>query len=132
MKHFLSSILIFSLFILSNPANAGKIDGGGTWKAGVASVIITPEQSIWMAGFAHRTSPASGKLHDLWVKALAIEDASGKQAVLLTSDLSGIPKSISDSIRNRIERKFKFLLSLLKFIVVEIKIKIKFSSNNRQ
>jgi len=91
----------------------GKSSSG--WKAGVASVIITPQESIWMAGFAHRTSPAKGKLHELWVKALAMEDASGKQVLLLTSDLSGIPKSISDSIRNRIERKFKLSRSQIIF-----------------
>jgi neutral ceramidase len=107
MKHFSFLILIFSQFFLSGIATAAQNNEGGTWKAGVASVIITPQESIWMAGFAHRTSPANGKLHELWVKALAIEDATGKQAVLLTSDLSGIPKSISDSIRNRIERKYK-------------------------
>jgi hypothetical protein len=115
MKYFFSSVLIFSMIILSNRASAEKNNEEKTWKAGVASVIITPVESIWMAGFAHRTSTASGKLHDLWVKALAIEDASGKQAVLLTSDLSGIPKSISDSIRNRIERKFKLSRSQIIF-----------------
>lgn len=115
MKRFSYLVLIFSQLILPGTVNAGQKNEGETWKAGVATVIITPKESIWMAGFAHRTSPANGKLHDLWVKALAIEDASGKQSVLLTSDLSGIPKSISDSIRNRIERRFKLSRSQIIF-----------------
>ncbi len=47
------------------------------WKAGVARVAITPKASQWMAGYAARTRPAEGKLHDLWAKALALEDEKG-------------------------------------------------------
>src|SRR5690554_4049984 len=75
------------------------------WKAGTAETVITPDKPIWMAGFASRTHPAEGKLHDIWVKALALEDASGKQAVLVTADLLGFPKNISDEIREKLEEK---------------------------
>ncbi len=77
-----------------------------TWKAGVARVVITPPQSMWMAGYASRTGPSEGKLQDLWAKALALEDANGAQAVLVTADLVGLPKNISDNIRNRLMEKF--------------------------
>lgn len=77
------------------------------WKAGVARVVITPEKSMWMAGFAARTKPSDGKLHDLWAKALALEDANGKQAVLITTDLLGMPKNMSDEIRKRLNDQFK-------------------------
>lgn len=113
MKHLLTLLLIFSQFILSERIYADQQNG--TWKAGVSSVIITPEQSLWMAGFAHRTRPSEGKLHDLWAKALAIEDAEGKRAVLITTDLSGIPKSISDNIRNSLEKHFKLSRSQIIF-----------------
>ncbi|MDH3650035.1 MAG: neutral/alkaline non-lysosomal ceramidase N-terminal domain-containing protein, partial [Saprospiraceae bacterium] len=77
------------------------------WKAGVSRVTITPAESMWMAGYASRTEPSDGTLHDLWAKALAIEDNRGHKAVLITLDLVGIPKEISDNIRDRIEDKFK-------------------------
>ncbi|KAA0991190.1 neutral/alkaline non-lysosomal ceramidase N-terminal domain-containing protein [Dyadobacter aurulentus] len=77
------------------------------WKAGVAKVAITPEGSLWMAGFASRTHASDGKLHDLWAKALALEDAEGKQAILITTDLLGFPKSMSDEIRNQLLAKYK-------------------------
>lgn len=77
------------------------------WKAGVARVVITPKQSMWMAGYANRTGPSEGKLHDLWAKALALEDANGAQSVLVTTDLLGLPKHISDNIFNRAKEKFK-------------------------
>lgn len=64
------------------------------WKAGVARANITPTENLWMAGFAARTNPADGKFMDLWVKVLALEDASGHRAVILTSDLLGIPQNI--------------------------------------
>ena len=43
------------------------------WRAGVASVAITPQELTWMAGYAARTKPAEGKGHDLYAKALALE-----------------------------------------------------------
>lgn len=82
-----------------NPESAG-------WKAGVARVAITPEQSLWMAGYAARDHQAEGKLHDLWAKALALEDEDGNQAVMISTDLLGFPKGLSDQIRDRLESKY--------------------------
>jgi hypothetical protein len=68
--------------------------------------VITPKEAIWMAGYAVRTHPAEGTLHDLWAKALVMQDESGKQAVLVTTDLLGFPKNVSDHIRDRLKAKF--------------------------
>lgn len=78
-----------------------------TWKAGVSSIVITPEKPMWMAGYASRVHPSEGKLHDLWAKALVLEDAAGNQAVLVTTDILGIPKHISDQIRDELGSKFQ-------------------------
>lgn len=86
--------------IIDNPAVANQ------WKAGVARIDITPEESIWMAGYGSRTSPSEGTLHAIWVKALALEDAQGNQSVLLTSDLLGWPKTMSDKIRETVESRY--------------------------
>jgi hypothetical protein len=100
----ISSFLILTfLYADASDDLQGSLTG---WKAGVARVIITPEQSIWMAGYASRDHPSEGTLHDLWAKALAIEDASGERAVLITTDLVGFPKHMSDSIRDRLEVMF--------------------------
>ncbi len=61
---------------------------------------------MWMAGYASRVHQSEGTLHDLWAKALALEDASGKQAVLVTADLVGIPQNISNQIRDQLESRF--------------------------
>ena len=48
------------------------------WKAGVAKRVITPETSVWLAGYGSKRAP-DGKLHELWMKALALESATGEQ-----------------------------------------------------
>ncbi|GAB3795190.1 neutral/alkaline non-lysosomal ceramidase N-terminal domain-containing protein [Spirosoma humi] len=76
------------------------------WKAGTARVVITPKEPQWQAGYASRTHAAEGKIHDLWAKVLALEDETGKRAVLVTTDMLGFPKAMSDRIRARLNSQF--------------------------
>lgn len=75
-----------------------------TFKAGVAKKIITPKSELWMAGYGSRTKPTAEKEHDLWVKALAIEDADGHRCVMLTSDLCGFPRSVTEPVCRQISK----------------------------
>ncbi|GEM_PF-177905 len=75
------------------------------WKAGAASVVITPQESMWMAGYASRTKPSEGAAQDLFAKALAIEDAAGARLVIVTTDLIGIPRSLRDSVAREVQDK---------------------------
>jgi len=75
------------------------------WKAGLAQVVITPQKPLWMAGYASRTKPSEGVIQELYAKALALEDHSGKRAVLVTSDLLGFPAAVSHNIAERVERQ---------------------------
>lgn len=103
----LAFIIMVSCFgTLSAQSLSEKANQAG-WKAGTARIVITPEEPLWMAGFAARTHPAEGKLHDLWIKALALEDAKGNQSVLVTADLLGIPKHVSDRIREKLEKQYE-------------------------
>src|SRR5438552_9274433 len=77
-----------------------------TWKAGVARAVITPETGVWLAGYGTRRPP-EGKLHDLWMKALALEDPAGNRAVLVTSDFQGVPKEMSDRVFARLRKELK-------------------------
>jgi neutral ceramidase len=67
------------------------------WKAGFAKANITPDGPVWLAGYGTKRVP-DGKLHDLWLKVLALEDADGQRAILVTSDFQGVPKSMSDQV----------------------------------
>ncbi len=77
------------------------------WKAGVASTVITPEQPMWMAGYAARTKPSEGKVHDLHAKALALEDAQGERLVIVTVDLLGIPRPSRDWLEEEVQRCYR-------------------------
>ena len=79
-----------------------------TWKAGVARINITPEQLMWMSGYSSRNKPAEGKLHDLWAKALVLQDPEGHRAVLVTMDLVGIPRDLSVAVCEDLRKKFGF------------------------
>ena len=68
------------------------------YKAGVGSKVITPRGPLWMAGYGSRNKECDTKHHDLWVKALAIEDSAGNAAILLTSDLCGVPREIAEDV----------------------------------
>lgn len=75
------------------------------WNAGTARVKITPEQPLWMAGYGSRTHPSEGTLHDLWVKAVALETSDGGRAVVVTSDLLGIPPAVNAKICNDLQTR---------------------------
>lgn len=74
-----------------------------SWKAGVARVVITPPQPMWMSGYASRDKPAEGKIHDLWAKVVVLQDPSGHQVVLVTLDLVGIDRTTSQQICERLQ-----------------------------
>lgn len=100
-------IFLSAVSLLSNPlspAYAQKKVAG--WKAGTARINITPDKPLWLAGYGGRDHESEGKLVDIWAKALALEDANGKQAILITSDLLGMPQDMSNNVRNELQKKF--------------------------
>ena len=105
MRRFIQIVIFILLLFADFTVCAGT--HATNWKAGVAKVKITPEHNIWMAGYAARTHPSNGVLHDLWAKALFIEDSLGNSALLVTTDLLGIPKEVSDQIRDALQTKMK-------------------------
>jgi Neutral/alkaline non-lysosomal ceramidase, N-terminal len=95
------SIIIFPIGVLS--ASAEPEDK--PYKAGVATKVITPAEPMWMAGYGNRNKPAEGKVHDLHVKALALEDPAGGKLVLLTSDLVGLPRALSEAVATEVRKQ---------------------------
>src|SRR5262245_10538766 len=85
---------------------AGEAEDRAAWKAGIATAVITPNKGVWLAGYGTKRPP-DGKLHDLWMKALALEDARGERAVLITSDFQGVPKGMSDEVFEQLRKKHK-------------------------
>jgi len=76
-----------------------------TWKIGIGRADITPQQPIAMAGWSGRRISAEVRL-PLWAKALALQDAQGVTAVLVTADLVGLSRSMSEELAKRALQKF--------------------------
>ena len=75
------------------------------WQAGFASVKITPEQPIFLAGYASRNMPFKNVDADLFVKAIALKDAKGNKLVIVTSDILGFRESIAGPICDRLQKR---------------------------
>ena len=101
----LFTLCVFLLFLsLCNCLRAEP--ASGMWQVGVASRIITPLDSMWLAGYAARDHAVEGTLQELWAKALAIVDHEGRRNVLVTTDLLGLPRNISVQIVDRCRQQF--------------------------
>jgi hypothetical protein len=102
-------------------ALAAALPAGGVaaappgWKAGVAKVVITPPGPMWMSGYASRDKPADGVLHDLWAKALALEDPAGNRLVLITADLIGTTRALTGAVAAHLERAHRLPRAALMF-----------------
>ncbi len=96
---------VLSVFFLTTTSFIAVAQEEVGWRAGVAKIKITPSFSMWLAGYSAREEPSNGTLHDLWAKAIALQDQEGNRAVLITADLVGVPKQISDDVRDLLHKK---------------------------
>ena len=96
------ALLVVLVALWLHALSADAADG---WKAGVAKVVITPIAPVWMSGYP-RDHPAEGKDQDLWAKALALEDANGRRAVLITMDLVGIDRETSRRVCEQLAARY--------------------------
>lgn len=71
----------------------------------MASVAITPQEPMWLAGWAARRAPASGTALELRAKALALEDANGGRVVVVTADLIAIPREIAEAVAEHVQQR---------------------------
>lgn len=76
------------------------------WMAGFGRRVITPQNGVWLAGYGTERA-ATDKIHDLWVKVLALKDPGGKRVVMATTDHMGMSKTVYESIYSKINQRFK-------------------------
>jgi len=84
-------------------------------QAGVATLDITPKESIWLGGYAARTKPSQGVRQRIFAKALALRDGNGTTAVLVTADILGFTQELVSSVAINVERRFQVPRRLLLF-----------------
>ena len=105
-------LLLVSLLMvaLAEPAAAGPKKPAPEkpeWKAGVATAKITPQQSMWMAGYGARKKPSEGTKQDLFAKALALEDGAGRRTVIVTMDIIGVLVSLREAVEKQVQQQHK-------------------------
>jgi hypothetical protein len=96
----MKKVFIISLFL----AVSGQIYAG--FNAGVARKVITPETPVWLSGYASRNKPSTEILHDLWAKALVIEENKDIRIIIVTIDIIGLSHELSEGIAQRIITKY--------------------------
>jgi len=96
------TLVMASSLLLTHIAAAESLP----WKAGAASAKITPEKSMWMAGYAARTEPSQGVELDLYAKALVLIDGQGEKFALVTLDLIGVPRDLRLNVAERVEQQY--------------------------
>jgi Flp pilus assembly pilin Flp len=84
-------------------------------QAGVATLDITPKESIWLGGYAARTKPSQGVRQRIFAKALALRDENGATAVLVTADILGFTQEVVSSVAQKAESRFQVPRRLLLF-----------------
>ncbi|MCL5743067.1 MAG: neutral/alkaline non-lysosomal ceramidase N-terminal domain-containing protein [Acidobacteria bacterium] len=76
------------------------------YRTGIASLVITPEGPIRLSGYASRKHPSDGVVQDLKARALVIEDKQGHRAAIVTTDVIGLPRSITDVVSARVQKDY--------------------------
>ena len=90
------------LFLMTLPAAAQALG----WKAGAAAVSITPEEPVWLAGYAFRNKPHESVRQPIFAKALAIrDDDAGTTSLIVTLDLVGIRRVTAEPIAEEIVKR---------------------------
>ena len=105
MIHSKHSFAVFFALCLLTTGKCIAEDSPAAWQAGAAKIDITPEQPMWMAGYASRDQPARGTLIPLWAKALAMQDSAGQRGLVLTLDLVGIDRQLSQAICQSLQKE---------------------------
>lgn len=86
---------LFLLLVLLFPKVSGAEE---FWRAGAASVRITPDAPVWMAGYASRTGPSSGVLHELQATAVVLTDRADRRLAIVSLDLIEIPAALREQL----------------------------------
>ncbi|MDQ3441333.1 MAG: hypothetical protein M3478_13390 [Planctomycetota bacterium] len=73
--------------------------------AGTASIAITPESPMWLAGFAVRTEPSKERLSELYAKALALKWDDDQPLVIVTMDLIAVSRDIAGAVARDVLRR---------------------------
>jgi neutral ceramidase len=111
-RQFIAAASTGSLALLTSTAfsTTSEKTGGGkkqiNWQVGLGRKAITPDDfGVWLAGYG-RKRVAYGKIHDLWVKVLALKDQDGNRVVMATTDHMGMSKTVYERLYLKVSQRF--------------------------
>ena len=84
-------------------------------KVGIGRKVITPQNPIWLNGYAspERAKPATGVAHDLWAKALVLEESPTSKVIIVTTDILGLSHEIAEAVAKGLAEKYGIARSQL-------------------
>lgn len=97
MKALLSLVLLLPLALVAQMPE---------WKAAAAKAVITPQEPMYLAGFAGREVPAESTAMELFAKTLAMEDKAGTRFVMVTLDLVEVTYQLREAVAKEAKAKF--------------------------
>src|SRR4051812_4089491 len=75
------------------------------FRAGAASAPITPDEPLWLAGYAVRTGPPRGKITELYASAPTVEDQTGQRLVIASIENLSIPPAITEPVARSLQAR---------------------------
>lgn len=75
------------------------------WQVGLARESILPTEPMPLAGYFDRQGMWTEFTSDLNAKAMAVQDAAGNQAVLLTAEICGFTADLAEAICAKIQQR---------------------------
>ncbi len=106
MKKFLIltsvTLLLIAVLVSWIPEDVARKD---TWQAGTSRRVISPQNDVWLAGYGTKRVNET-KIHDIWVKVLALKDPTRKRVVMVTTDHMGMSRSVYERIYFKVNQRF--------------------------
>lgn len=91
------ALVLPAVLMVANPGSSADL-----WRVGLASIVITPREPMPLAGYAAREGSFTRVEQDIHAKVLALEDAGGGRALLITCELVGLSQGLAEHICRRI------------------------------
>jgi neutral ceramidase len=99
------AVLAVVFLLLTFEPDATCSSAEPSWQAGVARIVITPPEPMWLSGYGGRDHASEGKIHDLYARVSAIRDPEGKTAIFISTDLVGVPIKMVNAVSGIVEHK---------------------------
>ncbi len=88
----------FAFLIAVASLATGEFSFGQGFRAGFSRVDISPEEPVWLSGYAARTAPMEGQDVPIYARAVALQHGDGPPHLLLSVESIGFPGTFSKAV----------------------------------